>query len=111
MVRTSTHITGASGALPAWSAIAQGIVNQEYPGDELDAADLSFNGLPLRYPDTGQIFVPVDPDQGGQVIPGRGGLQTSLSPSAPSILTYGRVGQSGHFEPERLFLPFWKTAQ
>ncbi|MDW7772581.1 MAG: transglycosylase domain-containing protein [Desulfobulbaceae bacterium] len=110
MVRTSTHITGSSGALPAWTAIASSIANLGYPADDIDAADLSFNGLPLRYPDTGQVFVPVDPGRGGQIIQGRGGLQTALAPAVPSILTHGRVGERGHFEPERLFLPFWKTA-
>jgi len=111
MVRNSTHITGSSGALPAWTAIAGDVVNLENPGDSLDLADLSFSGLPLRYPDTGQVFVPVDPEQGGHVIPGQSALRTDLSPAAPSVLTYGREGEGGHFEPERLFQPFWKTAQ
>jgi len=111
MIRTSTHITGASGALPAWTAITQRIVNQSSSVDSLDVADLSFNGLHLRYPETNQVFVPVDPEQGGQIFQGRGALRTSLSPATPSVLTYGRVGESGHFEPDRLFLPYWKTAQ
>lgn len=110
MVRTSTHITGASGALPAWSLIADSVVNLDSPGDKVDLADLSFGGLPLRYPDTGQVFVPVDADEGGQIFSGRGALSTTLSPSIPSILTYGHVGDGGHFEPDRLFQPFWETA-
>lgn len=111
MVRTSTHITGSAGALPAWSAIARDVVNLGNPGDSVDVADLSFNGLPLRYPDTGQVFVPVEPEEGGRIIQGRGALKTDLSPAVPSVLTYGRVGESGHFIPERLFQPFWKTVQ
>jgi membrane peptidoglycan carboxypeptidase len=109
MVRTSTHITGASGALPAWAAIAQSIVNLENRGEDIDVADLSFNGLPLRYPDTGQVFVPVDPEGGGRIVPGRDVMRTPLAPRQPSVLTYGVMGQSGHFIPGRLFQPFWQA--
>ena len=111
MVRKSTHITGATGALPAWTEIAESVFNLENTGDHLDLADLSFNGLPLRYPDVKQFFVPVDPEKGGLVIPGRGALQSTIPPSLPAILTFGSAGSGGHFEPERNFLPFWKTQQ
>ena len=111
MVRSSTHITGAAGALPTWTTIAQDIVDLSSQGDYLDIADLSFNGLSLRYPDVGEVFVPVDPDQGGHIIPGRGALKTFISPTTPSVLTYGNAGEGGHFEPKRFFLPYWKTQQ
>jgi membrane peptidoglycan carboxypeptidase len=105
----TTHITGAGGALPVWSSIAMQLVNIDNAGDKVDLADLSFNGLPLRFPETGQVFVPVDPERGGSVIPGRGALRASVSPSIPAALAYGRVGSSGNFEPERLFRPYWKN--
>ena len=111
MVKGTTRITGAVGALPAWSSIASAVVNHEERVGEIDIADLSFNGLPLKYPENLQVFVPVDPNQGGTVISGRGALRASIPPSLPSILTYGRVGDRGHFEPDRFFRPYWKNMQ
>jgi len=108
MVRTSTHLTGAVGALPAWSNIASVVLNLDKPGDRIDLADLGFNGLHLHYPDLGQFFVPVDPNQGGTVIPGRGALRSPVPPVIPSILTFGRVRTGGHFEPKRFFRPYWE---
>ena len=109
MKKGTTHITGAGGTLPTWSDIAMSLINDDNAADKFDLADLSFNNLPLRYDDTGQVFVPVDIGSGGSVIPGRGALRASVSPSTSSILSYGRVGSSGNFEPERLFRPFWKN--
>ncbi|BCO08083.1 hypothetical protein GF1_04590 [Desulfolithobacter dissulfuricans] len=109
MVRGTTHVTGSFGALPIWSRMASSILDHEQVGDRIDPVDLTFNGLGLRYPATGQLFVPVDPDQGGTVIPGRGARDGQVPPPAPVILTYGRVMDRGHFEPDRFFRPFWKN--
>ena len=109
MVRGTTHITGATGALPAWCDIADSILRRDRVGDRVDPVDLTFNGLRLRYPDTGELFVPVDPDQGGLVLPGRGAKKALVPPSFPVILTYGQVVEGGVFEPARLFRPFWRN--
>jgi membrane peptidoglycan carboxypeptidase len=109
MKKGTTHLTGAGGALPAWSSIAMTLVNIDNAGDRVDLADLSFNGLPLQFGNIGQVFVPVDSSQGGSVIAGRGALRSSVSPSIPAVLAYGRVGTSENFEPERLFRPYWKN--
>ncbi len=111
MTRGTTHITGATGALPAWCDIADSLLRLEGAGDRVDPVDLTFNGLPLRYPDTGELFVPVDPDRGGLVLPGRGARKGRVVPSLPVILTYGQVLESGSFEPARFFLPFWRNLQ
>lgn len=111
MTRGATHITGAGGTLPTWSSIAMTLVNMDNAGDKVDLADLSFNGLPLRFTDAGQVFVPVDSDRGGSVVPGRGALRASLAPSIPAVLASGHIGSSGNFEPERLFRPYWKNQQ
>ncbi len=107
MEKGTTHVTGSAGALPTWSEIAESALNLDRPGDRLDLADLSFNGLPLRYPDVGQLFVPVDSKKGGTIIPGRAAMRTNVSPSVPAVLAFGRVNSVGNFEPDRFFRPFW----
>lgn len=109
MKKGTTNITGAGGALPTWSNIAEEVLFQEKIGDRVDIADISFNGLPLRYAETGQVFVPVSPGRGGIAMAGRGALKTPLAPSIPSVLAYGHVGATGSFEPVRVFKPFWKN--
>ena len=111
MKKGSTHITGAQGALPAWSKIAGAIFELEGTADQLDPVDLVFNGIGLKYSDTGQLFVPVDPKAGGTVIEGRGARKSLIPPETPVVLSYGQVSANGHFEPERSFMPFWVNQQ
>jgi membrane peptidoglycan carboxypeptidase len=111
MKKSSTRITGAQGALHAWSKIAGDLYELEGLGDKLDPVDLVFNGIGLKYPDTGQMFVPVDPKAGGRVVAGRGARKSLIPPDAPVILSYGQVSNNGHFEPERSFRPFWLNQQ
>ena len=105
----NTHITGSLGALPIWSDMAEAVLELEEAGDRLDLVDLTFNGLGLRYPETGQLFVPVDPKAGGRVVPGRGARHALVAPDIPVILSYGAVGSGGRFEPARWFRPFWRN--
>ncbi|MHB8790879.1 MAG: transglycosylase domain-containing protein [Desulfobulbaceae bacterium] len=109
MEKGATRIAGSAGALPTWSGIASGILNMEGTGDQVDTVDLSFGGLPLRYPELGQVFVPVDPKQGGAMLAGRELLPVRTTPGFPAILAYGRMNQYGIFEPDRFFRPFWKN--
>jgi membrane peptidoglycan carboxypeptidase len=108
MVKSGTRVSGSLGALPAWSDIAQSLLDTEKTGDRLDIVDLTFNGLTLQYPDVHQVFVPVNPQQGGAVVSGAGGARQLTPPSRPASLSFGEVTNSGHFEPERQFAPFWK---
>ncbi len=107
----NTHITGSIGALPIWSDLADAVLERERAGERFDPVDLSFGGLSLQYPDTGQLFVPVDPKQGGTVLQGRGGRHTRIAPDFPVILTYGIVGSGGRFDPAGFFRPFWQNEQ
>jgi penicillin-binding protein 1A len=109
MVKSGTRVSGSLGALPAWSDIAQSLLDAEKIGDRLDIVDLTFNGLPLQYPDVQQFFVPVNPQQGGAMVPGAGGARQSTPPGRPASLSFGVVTDSGYFEPERQFAPFWKN--
>ena len=109
MVKRGTRVSGSVGALPAWADIAQAILDTERVADRLDMVDLAFNGLSLQYPDVQQVFLPVDPQQGGA--PGRlsGALRQSVAPPGPATLSFGEVIGGERFEPERLYEPFWKT--
>jgi membrane peptidoglycan carboxypeptidase len=108
MVKGGFRVSGSLGALPAWSDIAQGILDTEKIADRLDAVDLTFNGLALQYPEVGQVFVPVAPHQGGASA-GASGVRQSTPPAGASSLCFGAVSETGRFEPERLFLPYWKN--
>ena len=109
MVKGGFRVSGSLGALPAWSAIAQALLDEEKIADRLDAVDLTFNGLSLQYPDVQQVFMPAAPNQGGAVVGGSVGRRQVTPPASPAILCFGEVGKSGRFEPERLFMPFWKN--
>jgi hypothetical protein len=109
MVKGATRVSGSLGALPAWSDIAQSLLNADKVADRLDAVDLTFNGLALQYPDVQQVFVPVDPRQGGAVVAGSPVLRQRTPPSRPASLGFGEMTEGGRFEPERLFVPFWKN--
>lgn len=111
MEKGSIRVAGSVGALPTWSGIAATILNHEGIGDQVDPVDLSFGGLPLRFPELGQVFVPAAPEQGGAMLPGREAVRTRIAPAAPAILAYGQVNQNGTFEPDRFFRPFWKNEQ
>ncbi len=109
MVQGASRISGSRGALPAWSAIAQALIDYEQIGDKVDMADLQFNtGLPLRYPEVEQTFVPVDPKQGGRVVRGKAGLRQQEAPAFPASLDVGSQDK-GVFEPKRNFEPFWRS--
>lgn len=103
MVRTSTHFTGASGALPLWSRVAEAMLNHQLIGSGIDFADLAFAGhkvVPLTYPDLGQVVVPVDRQKGGRAGDGGDG-------SGPAVVTFGHRGEDGSLEFNRYFRPYW----
>ena len=116
MVRRTTHITGASGALPVWTRIANGLVLAKEFGAKLDLVDLAFSvdpltgetGLRLIHPDLGQINVPVSSGNG---LPAsvQFGSPNSPIPSDASVLTFGRQLPGGEVEPARSFQPFWRN--
>jgi penicillin-binding protein 1A len=106
MRRGSTRITGASGALPAWSGIATAILAEQRYLERLDPVDLSFYGLRMVWPELGQSLFQAEPEQGGRLVE----PPVALSGSAryqPSILTFGRTTETGRFQPERNYTPFW----
>ena len=105
MVKGPNKVSGSVGALPAWSDIAQALIDTEKIGDRIDMVDLAFNGLALQYPEAGQVFVPVDPQAGGAMARGGQSLRQPVAPAGPSSLSFGAINDNGRFEPERRFVP------
>lgn len=106
MVHKTTHITGASGALPVWTQVAADyILNRDY-AKALDLADLSFSGvkeLPLFYPELGQIEVPVAVRGGGVMVTGGAGSSVIQTP----IVTFGEISANAEVKLQRYFRPYW----
>lgn len=115
MSRTSSHVTGSSGALVLWSEMADAIVNDEGYGDLLKlntlpfAADIEF---PLRYPELGQV---VAEQAKVAIIGSQVGDPAALVPPAnrsalqlgPSVVTFGTIQGAGELVPARVVKPFW----
>jgi membrane peptidoglycan carboxypeptidase len=109
MVRTSTHITGASGALPLWTRLANVVARSAKYTGGLDLVDFYFNGqaqLPLRYPELGQTEVRVDGNAGGLPLDG------AREGSAPAtIISFGDKLADGRWQPARFFHPYWHVME
>lgn len=115
MTRTSSHVTGSSGALVLWSEMAEAIINDSGYGDHLRlnalpfAADIEF---PLRYPELGQI---VAEQARVSIVGSQVGDPAALVPPAersavqlgPSVVTFGTIQGAGELLPTRSVKPFW----
>lgn len=114
MERSTTHISGATGALPLWTWVANAILREADYAGQLDLADLSFSGnaeIALMAPDLGQVPVPVEISRGG--LPHRisSDVVGGHTSGGPSVMTFiDRKGGSGA-EPARFFNPFWKSQE
>ena len=121
MVRGSTRISGASGALPVWAELANAILRSKGYGDKPDLVDYSFSTIstvPIIYPNLGQMEIPISTSQGGRVmlhkesfssdsIEGDGFL-SGLHNQA-TTLTFGEVSLDGTVKPQRQFRPYWQV--
>lgn len=106
MRRKATKITGSSGALPAWTELVNTILREKGYAQRLDPVDISFYGLTLLHDELGQVNLAVDKDSGGRItLPVEEVDNTNRL--HPSILTFGRLYESGSFKQERLYAPFW----
>ncbi len=107
MKHGSFRVSGSQGALPTWSKIAGALLRLEGAADRLAPEAVAADRINLRYPESGQIFMPVDEKGGGRMRRGKDGIKTDLSPDEAAVLSHGLPGEYGGFEPERRFLPFW----
>lgn len=113
MVRTSSHITGSTGALRLWTEVVNHLIDDQGYGDALDLEDLSFSlnvELPLVYPDLGQVVL--SPER----ISTLGDVADSLMPQhslnsdsvqlGPSVVSFGKIS-GRQLTPDRHFKPYW----
>jgi membrane peptidoglycan carboxypeptidase len=105
----STRITGAAGALPAWTAIVNAIINRKEFSANLDPVDLSFYGLAIKREDLGQANLGVVKEQGGRLVNPTEEVDP-LNRYMPSIMTFGDTDAALQFNPARSFSPFWGGA-
>ncbi|MEJ2690010.1 MAG: glycosyl transferase family 51, partial [Deltaproteobacteria bacterium] len=111
MVRGSTHITGAAGALPVWVKIAGAIVDDMDFASNMDFADLSFAGLDtlgVDFPYLGQVEVPVNPGNGGTVLR-KDWSVNQIAGGGPEIMTFGHRNSRNEIKPKRFFAPYWQS--
>ena len=110
MRRKTTRITGAGGALPAWTDMVNILLREKGYAEKLDPVDLSFYGLTLLHEELGQVNIGVTEDSGGRI--GKPAVEVDEKyRSYPSIMTFGQLYESGRFKPERFYVPFWAGAE
>jgi hypothetical protein len=115
MVRSSTHITGASGGLPVWINMANAILLEKEYAASFDLVDLAFAAIgsgtpevPLRVPDLGQIKVPVDRGS-GMAAQGSNRATDGQGQEGATVLTFGHWLPGGELEADHHFQPFWRS--
>jgi hypothetical protein len=109
MERHTTHITGASGALPLWTKIVNGLIYDKNYGSSVDLVDLIFGGkeeIQLIYPDIDQIEVLAAVDKGGVAV-GTGQKRLSSDASYEPVTSFGVFRPDGGLDLTRYFRPFW----
>lgn len=110
MRRRTSRISGSAGALPGWSSLVNTLLVEEGYYDKLDAVDLSFYGLGIKWATLGQKNLSVDPNQGGQIVEPVA-LVSEGARYQPAIRTFGMTTEAGRFKPERQFKPYWQVSQ
>jgi hypothetical protein len=113
MVRSSSHITGSSGALRLWTDVANFIINDHSYADNVDLDDLSFSlnfELPLVYPELGQIVVTQDVistiGEVDDVVVPQQALHSDQIQLGPNVVSFGEIVQR-QLKPARHFKPYW----
>ena len=110
MQRSSTRITGAAGALPAWIDIVEMLLREKDYAGKLNAANVSFGSVPLRRDNIGQFNFAADAEQGG-ILSNPAQIVHEENRSQPSIMTFGQQGEGGETLLSRTFQPFWRSEE
>ena len=123
MVRKTTRISGAAGALPVWIRLANAILLERGDADRLDLVDFAFSdlaGVPLLAEDLGQVEIPINSGNGGKVLAGEAlapdssrhhgdGRFFSHADGLATSVSFGRLTSAGILEPRRQFAPYWQV--
>lgn len=107
MRKGATKVTGALGALPAWTGIVNALLEEKGYGDKLNPVDLSFNGLVLKRSKRGQLNLSAESKQGGRLSKPVS-LVNEIDRYHPSIMAIGTLDESGQFVADRRIRPFWQ---
>ena len=105
MERRTIRLSGAAGALPAWTGVANALVRIHDYSAGLDLADLAFAGAdeaPFSYGQLGQVSVEVAGGQGGIPVPAGGNAV---------VTTFGERGGAGEIRLARFFKPYWAVKE
>ena len=108
MRQKTTRVTGALGALPAWTNIINAILKVKDYVSGIDPVDLSFYGLGLNRLPIGQVNLEVTESEGGVFVSPTRNIDP-LDRYQPSIMTFGNEEQEKMFEPSRMYAPFWQN--
>ncbi|KGO33939.1 MAG: transglycosylase domain-containing protein [Desulfoprunum sp.] len=108
MRRSSTRITGAAGALPAWIDIVNMLIREKGYADRLGEVDRTSAGMSLARDNLGQSNFSVEAERGG-VLSEPPRVIAESDRYKPSILTFGQPGAGGGIVLGRNYQPFWKN--
>lgn len=106
MRHDKVHLSGSNGALPAWTAIANAVLEEEKLVERLDPKKLSAGGPALVRPQLGQLNLQIQGDAGGRIA----SPATVVGNGGRAIRTFGTVSSLGRFVPASQFEPFWRHA-
>ncbi len=115
MVRSTTHITGSTGALRLWTKMADYIINDNQYADQMDLDDLSFSSeleVPMFYPQIGQTEISNGGDKSFAISDND---SFYLAPASDhesvklgtKVITFGKIVSEQEFLPQRYLKPFW----
>jgi len=107
MRKGATKVTGALGALPAWTEIVNALLEEKGYGDQFNPVDLSFNGLILKRAKDGQLNLAAESKSGGKLKKPTV-LVDEVNRYQPSIMAQGKRDASGRFVADRRIRPFWQ---
>ena len=110
MRKGATKVTGALGALPAWTEIVNGLLAEKGYCETLDATDLAFTGLMLKRDRLGQLNLAVQAKEGGRL--GHPVMEVAESYRyRPSVMAFGKVDGEGRFIASRRVRLFQKKSE
>ena len=110
MRRSSTRITGAAGALPAWIDIVNMLIREDGYARRLGETATTGEGIPLIRDNLGQFNFAAEAERGG-VLSEPPRIVADTDRYTPSVMTFGQLGEGGGLVLDRRFQPFWSNSK